>query len=164
MTTPKGRARSWRPGWERRKEWRPEWVGLKPGYPRTREAWEAQRDKSRRHARELHARGVFHRRGIPDGWSGRRDELAVLRERSAEAAQQAVTAMRSRGDLEGDDPRAAEALAFVASVVLDPTASATDRLSAARVLLAFTRPRPSARHTASVLPAEEFLADLLGRA
>jgi hypothetical protein len=135
-----------------------------PGYPKTIEAYEAQREKSRRHAQRMHERGVFHRRGVPDGWSGRRDELAVLREQCAETARQAVNALEARGDLDGEDPRGAEALAFVASVVLDPAASASDRLSAARVLLTFTQPRPAGRQGVSVMGAEEFLAVLLGTA
>jgi hypothetical protein len=110
----------------------------------------------------MHERGVFHRRGVPDGWSGRRGELAALRERAAVAARHAVGAMQARGDLEGDDPRVAEALAFVASVVLDPAASASNRLAAARILLTFTQPRPTARQVVTVLGAEEYLAELLG--
>jgi hypothetical protein len=72
--------------------------------------------------------------------------------------------MEVRGDLDGDDPRVAEALAFVTSVVLDPAAAASDRLAAARTLLTFTQPRPPARQAATVATAEEYLAELLGRA
>jgi hypothetical protein len=72
--------------------------------------------------------------------------------------------MEVRGDLDGDDPRVAEALAFVTSVVLDPAAAASDRLAAARTLLTFTQSRPAARQAATVATAEEYLAELLGRA
>ena len=157
------RTRSWKPGWRRPTGWNPELVG-KPGYPKTSEAWEAKREKSRQHARKLHERGGFARpKGVPDGWSGRHAELAATRQQSVEAARRAVSVMQSRGDLDGEDPRAAEALAFLASVILDCAASSTDRLAASRTFLTFTMPRPAMRGVVSVVSAEDFLAELLGR-
>jgi hypothetical protein len=164
MSAEAGRPRTWRPGWQKPSAWRPEWVGIKPGYPKSLEEWNQRRERARQRALELHRRGVFHRRGVPDGWAGRRDELAALREKCAQTARQAVDALEARGDLDGEDPRVAEALAFIASVVLDPTASASDRLNAARILLTFTKPRAAARQAVSVMGAEEYLAELLGRA
>jgi hypothetical protein len=164
VTTSGSRKRSYKPGWERPTRWRPEFVGVKPGYPKTPEAWEAQRERSRQHAKQLHERGGFTRRGIPDGWSGRREELADIRAENLASARQAVARMRERGELLSDDERAEFALAYAMSIVLDPAACATDRLAAARLVLTYTLARPTTRPACALVDAERLLAELLDRA
>ena len=152
--------KTWKPGWQRPTGWDPAKAGQR-GYPKSQEIWEAKREGSRQRALRSHAQGVFTRiKGIPNGWSGRHAELAAMRQETTQDARLAV----SRMDTRSEDPRVAEALTFLASVILDRASPATEKLAAARVFLSYTKTRPEARQAVSLESAEDFLTKLLGRA
>jgi hypothetical protein len=58
----------------------PEAVGLVPGYAKTPEAFEAQLMTLRNNGDRARAAGRNSRRGTPNGWAGKREEVQWLRE------------------------------------------------------------------------------------
>lgn len=148
--------------------WDPELAGRLRPYPKTPEAHAAHVAAASEQLCRLTAEGRMTRRGVPDGWGGRRDELAAIRASAREEAKGIVLHMRASGIIgEPEDPRAEEALEAVIEVVRarDPATgqhaySARDRVSAANAVLTFTSARPAASAGLSVQRAEDFLAEV----
>jgi hypothetical protein len=167
-TMPKQRA--WRPGFDRNapKIWSPEMAERIGSYPKSPEAYEAMRQRSSVTALATHAKGSFTRRGVPDGWGGRKGEALAAR---ATAGQDAAVIYRAlRGHNGGpsldsdhapstDAERADFAMAEVIGITRDPTVPTRLRLEAARVVLAFAMPDPGRGKAAEVM-AEDVLAAL----
>ncbi|MCK8787324.1 hypothetical protein M0638_23410 [Roseomonas sp. NAR14] len=155
------RTRTWRPGFVRGKPWDPANIGVVRGYPKTEEEWQARRERQILKAKALHERGVFHRRGVPDGWSGRKDDLDAMRATAAEKARQAVQAMIRRNSLPSDDERAHMALESLMAIMLCEAEHISDRVSAARAVLKFTKGQAPRRKEDTLPAAEELVAEML---
>ena len=66
--------------------WNPDAVGKVPGYAATAEAYVKQVGQLRLNSTAAREAGKMHRQGVPTGWAGRRNEVAILRvEAEAEA-------------------------------------------------------------------------------
>ena len=139
-------------------QWCPEAAGVQ-GYPKTQAAFDAHKERLRQNSQAARAAGKLSRRGIPNGWRGRRAEVEQLR---AEAADEGwkIAAVVCRNSVTADemldiaddpmtattdDARAAMALAGIFSIALDPTVPTPLRLKAFRAALPFLLPLPRAR-------------------
>lgn len=147
-------------------QWDPAKVGVVRGYPKTAEAWErAHGEAARERCRRLHAEGKMTRRGVPDGWSGRREELLQVRAKARIEAKQIVKYMVEKNIIgQPEDPRAEEALEAVIEIVRAKDDEGRqyaypvrDRISAANTVLTFTKQRPAQKTDLSVRKAEDFL-------
>jgi hypothetical protein len=155
------RRKSFRPSFERGpKQWEPAKVGTARGYPKTAEGYERRRQAASDRAHRLNAQGLLTRRGVPDGWSGRKEELAAARDQAATDAAEMVAALKAADILGPDEVRAEIALEFVLSVVRNASETATVRTSAARIALSFLKARPAARVDVSLRSAEDVLGML----
>lgn len=146
------------------------------GYPDTAEKFAARRA----HAKRLAAadtnliRGVGYqghtRKGIPDGWAGRRPEVLAIRQRAAAEAPRIVQLMYEKG-IFGDeelDPAAREALEVVVGIwrAQDPETkqhahTVRDRFAAASKVLEYTRSKPVSKTELKVETAEAMLDALM---
>ncbi|MCK8784173.1 hypothetical protein M0638_07260 [Roseomonas sp. NAR14] len=154
------RTRTWRPGFVKGKPWDPANIGVVKGYPKTEEEWQARRERQIQHAKRLHARGGFTRAGVPDGWSGRKEELEEKRADAREKARQALAALLRRNEVPSDDERAHLALEYLMAVVLCDAETVENRAVAARIVLTFTKDRAPRRKEDALLKAEELIAEL----
>jgi hypothetical protein len=161
------RAQSWRsPLFEGRERstWYPDLVGKISGYPKTLEAYQSRQKSSRAVATKNRANGNFNRKGVPDGWAGRKAE--VLKERAAarEQAKEIMNEMALQDLLDlpsGTDAEKAHiALTACVEMVLDPTQDSRARQAAAKTVLDFTKPKPAQKQEVVVSRAEDFLAVL----
>jgi hypothetical protein len=141
--------------------WDPEKARTLPGYPKSPAAYEAMRQRNRETIIKTHAAGRISRMGVPDGWSGRRKELAEVRRVAATEARQMVGAVRHTAldnIVESDRERAEIALVAALEICRDPSQPARLRIAAARVALGFLIPHASAPASAS--EGEEWLGEL----
>jgi hypothetical protein len=163
-TTPSraSRQKAFRPHFKRgpKKQWDPSRVGVVPGYPKTAEGYERRRQGASERAFRLNAEGRMTRRGVPDGWAGRKAEIAAARDQATQEARQMVATLRGANVLDLDDARAEIAMEYVLSVVRDVTETAATRTTAARITLSFLKARPGARVDLALSAAEEVLAAL----
>jgi hypothetical protein len=158
------RPKSWRPGFTKGpKQWDPAKAAAKPSYPQTPEAHEQLRQAASERMRRQNAAGKMGRQGVPDGWAGRKEEVSAIRTQAAQEGAEAVQELRRQGLLLNDDPRAVEALALACAVVRDPTEGTTTRAIAARLVLAFTKAKPTARQEVTLTTGEDWLAELAAR-
>ncbi len=148
--------------------WHPELVGSTQQYPKTEEAWARKREINRIAMIKKNAAGVMGRRGVPDGWGGRADECAALRQAAFEDAKEIVSIMIEQG-IVSEDAAANEALQFAVSAVrgksMDeknrPLFGPRERLAAARLVLDFTKAKPAQKSEIALTKAEDFLAALV---
>jgi hypothetical protein len=159
------RRKSFRPSFQRgrAKQWDPAKVGTSRGYPKTAEGYERRRQAASERAHRLNAEGRLTRRGVPDGWSGRGEELAAVRAAAEGEAAEMVAALKAADVLGADESRAEIALEYVLSVVRNLSESASARGIAARTALTFLKARPAARMDVAASPAENVLT-MLARA
>lgn len=100
--------------------------------------------------------GGGRKRGVPSNMSAAQWEALQERERSV--VQKIIKKMKDQGQLP-DDPRAVEAIE--ATLVLLRTAQQEkDRLAAARLVLDFTKAKPTAKIEHTVKTAEDYLDEL----
>ncbi|MBU8544783.1 MULTISPECIES: hypothetical protein [Roseomonadaceae] len=156
-------ARKWRPNFDKKapKVWCPEKARTLKMYPKTAEAYEAMRQRNREALAQTRATGKLVRTGVPNGWSGRKPELATIQAQAAEEGRAVVAAARHVCILdEEDDPRAAEALETICEILRNKTVNTRHRVVAARLLLDFLMLQPVSRQQASPT-AEAVLSTLL---
>jgi hypothetical protein len=145
-------------------QWHPQLAGLIKGYPLTQEAFDKAQARCREQVTRLNAQGKMGRRGVPDGWAGRKPEIERIRRRAAKKAKEIVAQMREEELLNTDDARAEAALEMCVGLMLErdakghPLNRAQDRLSAAKTILEYTRKKPATQSEVKVSKAEEFLA------
>lgn len=139
-------------------QWNPAAAGVQ-GYPRTQDAFDAHKERLRKNAERARAAGKLSRRGIPNGWRGRRQEVEALRAAAADdgwkiaqvvcrnstTPEEMLQVANERGVPATDDARAAVALAGIFGIALDPTVPVSLRLKAFRAALPFLVPMPRAR-------------------
>lgn len=138
--------------------WIPEAVGIVCNYPPTLEAYQEMQRKGRELALRLHAEGKFTRKGVPDGWANDKKGIAKERSQATEDAKEIVRIMVKKG-LVPDDEAAVEALDYAVSVVRDKTIDVRNKLSAAKLVLDFTKQKPVQNANVTVT-AESFLEEL----
>lgn len=166
------RVKTWRPDFDRKapKVWDPEKAARFPRYPQTPEAYEAMRQRSR----ETILKTKPTRAGVPDGYSGKRDEVLAAKVRAADegAAVGRFLLYGHNGgpplddpdDLAGltDEQKGNVVLGEVFGTYRDGTAPLRDRLDAARLFLRYTVPQPK-RGAIPAETAEAFLEALAER-
>jgi hypothetical protein len=151
--------------------WHPELAALNKRYPQTQEKYDIKANNMRALVKKQQEAGfVPSRAGIPDGWSGQRKEVNALRAKAAAEAKEIMKTMADEGLLKtGEDPRAEEALEFAITVVRavneeDKAAwGIRERISAAKLVLEYTKSKPSTKVEATVNKAEDFLALLAAK-
>jgi hypothetical protein len=151
--------------------WHPDLVdkGIK-GYPSTYEDWKRSSDSCREQIIRLNAAGRANRKGVPDGFAGRRDEVVQIKERAAIEAKEIVKQMARDEMIDiGEDPRAEEALEDAVAIIRaaddagQKVYQARERLAAGKLLLEYLKAKPVARSKVELDTAESFLARLAGK-
>ncbi len=104
-------------------------VGVVRGYPANEEAYRRQREQLRRNSAKARAAGKMTRRGIPNGWAGRRDEVVAIR-RNAQTEAEKLTEVVAPQRESKDDELGAEAMAVLFAIAMAPTYAMRDRLAA----------------------------------
>jgi len=98
--------------------------------------------------------GIGSRTGIPDGM--RKPEADRLNAEAKESAANTMSELREAGVLNGEDPRAEEALEFSIQLMRAP-GSKDFRLKAAKQVLEYTKTKPATKINATVDTAEAWL-------
>jgi hypothetical protein len=121
-------------------EWCPDAVGVVPGYPRTPETFAAQAERLKANRQRAKERGLLTRLGVPNGWAGKKDEIAEIRRNSQTEAERLTEAV-----FEADCWEARVAMTEAMKIALSPFYRMADRLVAMRLILQYTVPRPAQR-------------------
>lgn len=95
-------------------------------------------------------------KGVPDGY--RKKTIEPLREREHQFARKVVDIMADKMGVE--DEYAKEALVTAVEVMRTP-GETRERLSAARLVLDFTKQKPASKNELSIAKAEAFLESLI---
>ena len=95
-------------------------------------------------------------KGVPDGF--RKHTIEPIREREKEYARKVVNIMADKMGVE--DEYAKEALVTAVEVMRTP-GETRERLSAARLVLDFTKQKPASKNELSIAKAEAFLESLI---
>ena len=139
--------------------WEERWIGVISRYPKTPEAFAERRERGRAIFARLRAEGrAPTRAGVPDGWKGRKGEIAEIKAQAKTKADEAVARLIANGTLPVDEEAGNAALRVAFELMLDETLKTETRLKAAGIITDFTKPKP--RHEAEVVvtPAEEWLS------
>jgi hypothetical protein len=141
-------------------------VGVIPGYPRDQEAYDKRRQTLLENSARARSAGKLSRKGVPNGWAGRRAELAAENRKADAEGTQIADAMVRAGLLHNgteDDALANEAMAYVLSVIRNKSVCETLRQSAARQLLTFTMANPRSASKDPRAYAETLMDAVLAR-
>jgi hypothetical protein len=95
-------------------------------------------------------------KGTPDGYT--LEAITPIREQAKKDAERIVTKMTKDNDI--DDEYAVEALKAAVEIMREPGQN-RDRLTAARMVLDFTKTKPAAKSEVTIGKAEAFLESLL---
>lgn len=95
-------------------------------------------------------------KGTPDGYTAA--AIEPIRKRAKEDAERIVTIMAKENEI--DDVYAIEALRAAVEIMREPGQN-RDRLTAARMVLDFTKTKPAAKSEVTIGKAEAFLESLL---
>ena len=95
-------------------------------------------------------------RGTPDGYTA--EMIKTIRKQAEADAERIVAIMAKENDI--DDEYAVEALKTAVEIMREP-AQNRDRLTAARMVLDFTKTKPAAKSEVTIGKAEAFLESLL---
>lgn len=95
-------------------------------------------------------------KGVPDGYT--KAQIEPLREQAKKEAKQVVQIMSDKYEIEDDYSK--EALQTAVEIMRVP-GETRERLSAARLVLDFTKSRPTTKSEVAISKAEDFLASLL---
>ncbi len=159
--------------------WYPDLVGVVPRYPKSEQSWQTRRDVGRRLAATNPLVGPdgkrYTRKGIPDGWKGKRKEVQTILAKAKIEAEKLITKLEEYDALNLDvneDPRVGLAFRTTAEIILAneetpegkivPLYSARDRLAAVNVFTSYLKTKPVSRLDARVTQAEDFLGLLVG--
>ena len=158
-------------------------AGVVRGYPLTAATYEAQLQRLRANHKTALDAGKLHRLGVPNGWAGRRDQVAELRQEAADEGWKTLNLLHRNSlhaaerldpdNLAGlqagsrepstDAERFAIAAAFALGVIRDPTITTRVRVQTARWLLPFLAATPKAAR-AGLGDSLAWLDGLAGRA
>lgn len=139
--------------------WNPELIGKVQGYPTSEDAFLARRAQRQAALAQRREKHDMTRRGVPDGFGGRRAELHALREEAAATAKRTADVMVRAGMLDKAEDQSDAALAALLGIAMDPAAPVAVRSAASRAFLAFVRPRPTTAGSVGV-SAEGLLRSL----
>lgn len=140
-------------------KWDAKWVGVVPSYPKTEEAFERRKEVGRATFAKLRAEGrPPTRKGVPNGWGERKDDLKLHRLRARRMAKKEMAQHVADGTV--DETLANGALLAVAEILHNPTTVTSDRLKAAKILADALKARPTQRIETTVSPAEAWLNSL----
>ena len=139
--------------------WEARWIGVVPHYPRTAEAFERRRFFRREQFARLRAEGKLGRKGVPDGWGGRRAELLEARQKAAVAADQLIIEMTEKGQL--PEEAANMALRAAARMAFDESQPTKVRLEAIAIVTAWCKPKPAQRVEVAITEAEKWLIKIV---
>ena len=95
-------------------------------------------------------------KGVPDGY--RKADIEPIRDKAKKEAEKVVQIMSDKFEIE--DVFAQEALQTAVEVMRTP-GETRERLSAARLVLDWTKAKPAAKSEVTIGKAEEFLASLI---
>lgn len=117
--------------------------------------YRAKMTEKRRAAGEARRGKPGAREGVPDGM--RKAEADALNQAARESAEETVSELKQAGVLDGDDPRAEEALRVTITIMRAPGDKKV-KLAAAKQVLEFTKAKPASTTNLKVNKAEEWLA------
>ncbi len=139
--------------------WEARWIGVIRNYPKTAEAFDKRRERGRAIFARLRAEGRAPTRvGVPDGWKGRKGEIAEIKAQAITKADEAVARLIANGTLPVDEEAGSSALRVAFQIMLNETIKTETRLKAAAIITDFTKPKPKHETEVAVSPAEEWLA------
>ncbi len=128
--------------------WNPEAAGKMPGYPLTQEGFDRRVATLRQNHQTAKDAGKLNRRGVPNGWAGKKEEIGIIRRNSQTAAERLAEDMDTLGILEPQDTidagLAREAITAMAEIAFDTTQTTEARLRSMGLLLHYTRHKPTA--------------------
>ena len=148
--------------------WHAELAGLIPHYPKTQEAFDKKQAQCREQIIRLNAEGRAGRRGVPDGWAGRKKELYAIRAKAAVKAKAIVKEMTEKELLTVDGERAEIAMTAAVEIIVAQDNKGThvyttkDRMDAIKTVLKHTKPLPAIKAEVKLSPAEQFLSFVAG--
>ena len=148
--------------------WYADAVGVIPGYPSTQEIFDKKSRLCRERIIKLNAEGRAGRRGVPDGWAYRKKELKIFRAVAREKAKRIVEVMAKEDNIV--DERAISAMVNAVEIFETrdensvPIFSAKDRLTAMRLVLEYTTPKPAQKQDITLTSSEAWLASLAEKA
>lgn len=152
--------------------WYPDLVGVVNAYPKTQESFDRRQANMRAMIVKMNAEGVTGRKGVPNGWGGKKKQLTACREAAVNLGIKIVAEMKKRGIVtpENADPRAETALEEMAAIVIAGEYSADgqkvyaytakERTAAATLVLKYGMCLPTTSQTVAVTKAEDFLMAL----
>lgn len=97
--------------------------------------------------------------GTHDGHTAK--DMKPIRDKAKQEAKKVVKIMSENPEYNIDDKYSKEALETSVEIMRTAPASARDRLTAARLILDFTRSKPAAKSEVTIGKAEAFLSSLL---
>jgi hypothetical protein len=129
-------------------------VGVVSGYPKSRAIYEAQKVRLKANRERAVAAGTLTRHGIPNGWAGRKDEVAEIRRNSRTDAERLCEKV-----FQADCYEARIAMQACMEIALCELNPMRVRLSAMHTILTYTVPRPATDPTPKG-PGSDFLVKL----
>ena len=152
--------------------WHADLVGKIHAYPKTQESYTQKQERQRAAMKGHIAEGKLTRKGVPDGWAGRKQELITIRENAAAEAKEIVATMVEKGLLDAADDEALgnEAIQHAIAIVRAQDEegkfahTVRDRISALAIVAKFTKATPVQKTAITLNKAEDFLAVLASEA
>ena len=130
-------------------QWYPDAVGKVRGYPRTQEIYDAQVERCRTNRQRASDRGRLTRTGVPNGWAGRKHEIAEAGRNSRTEAEALVEKV-----FEPDNYESRLCMREALAIVLNPTVHVSDKLTAMRMIWSFVQAEPMDEAMARADPLE----------
>ena len=163
--------------------WNPSAVGKVRGYAKTQEAFDRQLAQLEANRTGAWAAGLLNRKGVPNGYAGRRPEVEAIRLQAIDDAWTAVAewgrnsqtaeerlpderleALKAGQDCARTDAEMfAVAASYLISVVLDRSQPQRHRLQAAKAILPFLRAAPSGKAREDGQAGMAWLVGLAGK-
>jgi hypothetical protein len=143
-----------------------------PGYPSSEASWEARRQLLVDNSSRAQAAGRLHRKGSHNGYRGRRGDAEQEQQEADARACKLVDSWNLAGMTKTqratyvscnhpDGDIGDQCMALAVGMAICPAVSATDRLTAAKIVLPFLRTLPTSRSAVTLTTALSFLDDLM---
>ncbi len=148
--------------------WNPEAAGKVPGYPHTQEGFDRRVEQLRLNSQAARDAGKLDRRGVPTGWHGCKEQIAVVRRNAQTKAEMLADDLDTLGLLDTDGSFEAEAARFaiteMAAIAFSKVEAVSTRLTAMKMLLHYVRPKPAQRSAVTLAGGLDFLSGLAAEA
>ena len=139
--------------------WEAKWIGVVRSYPLSPEAFEVRRQNGfKTSAAQREAGYMPTRKGVPDGWGGRKEEQRKLKEKAKKMARKTLGKLIEEGAITEDS--ANEAILVALEIINDESESTGDRLKAIKIVTDCLKAKPTQKVDATITPAEAWLASL----